>query len=51
MLEVNPNPNIDPNDEFAESARRGGIAWIPLIESVVADALSPRGQSLTSLTS
>lgn len=51
VLEVNPNPNIDPNDEFAESARRGGIAWIPLIESVVADALSQRGQTVLSLSS
>jgi D-alanine-D-alanine ligase len=35
ILEANANPSLDPDDELAESAKKGGIKYKDLIEKIV----------------
>jgi D-alanine-D-alanine ligase len=40
MLEANPNPNLDRDDEFAQSALRAGFTYERLIQRILRLALS-----------
>ncbi|MCF7870350.1 MAG: hypothetical protein K9M01_04460, partial [Candidatus Omnitrophica bacterium] len=35
ILEANANPSLDPDDELAESAKKGGIQYKELIEKII----------------
>jgi len=40
ILEANPNPNLDRDDEFAQSAIKGGLTYERLIQRILRLALS-----------
>jgi D-alanine-D-alanine ligase len=40
ILEVNPNPDIERYEDFSESAKKAGIPYEKLIQSILSDALS-----------
>jgi D-alanine-D-alanine ligase len=40
VLEANPNPNLDRDDEFAQSAMKAGLSYESLIQHIVTLALS-----------
>ncbi|HXG53169.1 MAG TPA: hypothetical protein VNN77_17365 [candidate division Zixibacteria bacterium] len=40
ILEANPNPNLDRDDEFAQSAMKGGLSYPRLIQRILSLALS-----------
>jgi D-alanine-D-alanine ligase len=35
ILEANPNPNLDPEDEFAQSAMKGGLSYDRMIQRIL----------------
>ena len=40
ILEVNPNPDIERYEDFAASAKQGGVSFEKLIQFILNDALS-----------
>lgn len=40
VLEANPNPNLDPDDEFAQSAMKAGISYPRLVQRILKLALA-----------
>lgn len=42
VLEANPNPNLDRDDEFAQSAMKAGVSYPRLIQRIVKLALAAR---------
>ena len=42
ILEANPNPNLDRDDEFAQSAMKAGLSYEHLIQRILRLALSDR---------
>jgi D-alanine-D-alanine ligase len=36
VLEANPNPNLDKDDDFAQSAKKAGIEYEQLLQRLVA---------------
>jgi D-alanine-D-alanine ligase len=39
-LEANPNPNLDRDDEFAQSALKAGISFPHLVQRILKLALT-----------
>jgi D-alanine-D-alanine ligase len=42
ILEANPNPNLDRDDEFAQSAAKAGVSYPRLIQRILSLALDPK---------
>ncbi|HEX2932563.1 MAG TPA: hypothetical protein VHV54_22735 [Candidatus Binatia bacterium] len=42
ILEANPNPNLDRDDEFAQSAAKAGLSYPRLIQRILSLALDPK---------
>ncbi|MFH2203719.1 MAG: ATP-grasp domain-containing protein [Elusimicrobiota bacterium] len=40
ILEVNPNPYIAKDEDFAQSAKKGGRSWKQLLQAIINEALS-----------
>ena len=40
VLEANPNPNLDRDDEFAQSAGKAGVTFPRLVQRIVKLALT-----------
>jgi D-alanine-D-alanine ligase len=40
VLEANPNPNLDRDDEFAQSAMKGGLSYPTLVQRILKLALT-----------
>jgi D-alanine-D-alanine ligase len=40
ILEANPNPNLDRDDEFAQSAMKVGLSYTRLIQRILVLALT-----------
>jgi D-alanine-D-alanine ligase len=40
ILEANPNPNLDRDDEFAQSGMKAGLTYERLIQRIVRLALA-----------
>ncbi|HEX2225787.1 MAG TPA: hypothetical protein VHM64_01520, partial [Candidatus Binatia bacterium] len=44
ILEANPNPNLDKDDEFAQSAMKAGLSYPRLVQRIVTLALESASQ-------
>jgi D-alanine-D-alanine ligase len=44
ILEANPNPNLDRDDEFAQSAMKAGLTYPRLVQRIVTLALNGASQ-------
>ena len=42
VLEANPNPNLDRDDEFAQSAMKAGVSYPAMIQRILALALTAK---------
>ncbi|MGZ9243654.1 MAG: hypothetical protein ACXW6K_24550, partial [Candidatus Binatia bacterium] len=42
VLEANPNPNLDRDDEFAQSAMKAGVSYPRLVQRIIKLALASR---------
>jgi D-alanine-D-alanine ligase len=40
VLEANPNPNLDRDDEFAQSALKAGVSYPRLVQRILKLALA-----------
>jgi D-alanine-D-alanine ligase len=42
ILEANPNPNLDRDDEFAQSAAKAGLSYPRMIQRILSLALKSK---------
>ncbi len=46
VLEANPNPNLDRNDEFSQSALKAGLSYSRLIQRILSLALNAKHEAV-----